>query len=513
MRMLKYKTIIFVILAGLLCNLFLGIASVQSATTSSITQRGITWYFDKSYEYGTFANGDYWVVGPVTITRITPDYADGENGWEVNPLLTDGKQGFTSHSTQTLFSEVLIPALPYTTHQGVIESIVKTVYAPITDSGNYSSYIKSAAVLTVLTNAPANNGATVFRPPFTGTSKPLYNTGDVKLDLIPSRYQSVSDAPSLSTMISQFSSFRLDFHSRDLRPTDCMYDYTPQNTPVTNNAMLRLMLNDRDTNPSSEWSQALYKFTQYSIDTAHAVYQGFRKVTGHSPGYPVIAAWAATLLEGQGDMTAIKNYLQTVKNFDDYSYTVSTDRNGRTLWGQNNTETAYWNYIMGLGGNRSNKDPYGYIDGGKCGVEYQLINSQPYKGEVLIALLMPGLQNALNSDSFGLLQNYVKRWVSAGIVAQLDPCAPYTTSGVYGVNYGPDPANPGMCILDPNLMYYKSSSDFQCKDGLQCGRYPTKHQTMIDEGLYRSNFVAAMWNQQASTLATIAPPKGLMVIP
>jgi hypothetical protein len=38
----------------------------------SISQHGVTWFFDKCYQYGTYANGDYWVVGPVTITDINP---------------------------------------------------------------------------------------------------------------------------------------------------------------------------------------------------------------------------------------------------------------------------------------------------------------------------------------------------------------------------------------------------------------------------------------------------------
>lgn len=45
----------------------------QITKTRIISQYGITWTFDTEYEYGQFANGDYWVLGPVTITRIEPD--------------------------------------------------------------------------------------------------------------------------------------------------------------------------------------------------------------------------------------------------------------------------------------------------------------------------------------------------------------------------------------------------------------------------------------------------------
>ena len=52
-------------------------AAVQQ---SRISQFGITWTFDKDYTVGQFANGDYWVVGPVTIIEITPISEDDGAG-------------------------------------------------------------------------------------------------------------------------------------------------------------------------------------------------------------------------------------------------------------------------------------------------------------------------------------------------------------------------------------------------------------------------------------------------
>src|SRR5262249_16964951 len=39
---------------------------------SSVTKDGITWTFSQSVRVGKFVNGDYFVVGPVTITSILP---------------------------------------------------------------------------------------------------------------------------------------------------------------------------------------------------------------------------------------------------------------------------------------------------------------------------------------------------------------------------------------------------------------------------------------------------------
>ena len=51
---------------------------VPSATGTSLSQYGITWTFREEVEYGTFVNGDYWVVGPVEIVHIDPASVDRE---------------------------------------------------------------------------------------------------------------------------------------------------------------------------------------------------------------------------------------------------------------------------------------------------------------------------------------------------------------------------------------------------------------------------------------------------
>ena len=40
--------------------------------TRSVTQYGITWTFDQKVHVGRFINGDYYVVGPVTVVAIDP---------------------------------------------------------------------------------------------------------------------------------------------------------------------------------------------------------------------------------------------------------------------------------------------------------------------------------------------------------------------------------------------------------------------------------------------------------
>jgi len=46
--------------------------SAPPGTASSISKDGITWTFSQSLPVGQFVHGDYYVVGPVTITAIDP---------------------------------------------------------------------------------------------------------------------------------------------------------------------------------------------------------------------------------------------------------------------------------------------------------------------------------------------------------------------------------------------------------------------------------------------------------
>ncbi len=142
-----------------------------SYQASSVTQRGITFTFNTNYEVGTFANGDYWVWGPVTITAMTPAYTGSENGWEVNPEVGT-YHGFDAVCKyETTYDSTRVPSLPYTS-TATVESIVKI----ISNGGIDRPCVATSVVLTVVGSIPANDGSTVFRPPYVGTTKPFYNT-------------------------------------------------------------------------------------------------------------------------------------------------------------------------------------------------------------------------------------------------------------------------------------------------------------------------------------------------
>jgi hypothetical protein len=146
-----------------------GEQTVMAAMQSSVSQWGITWTFDRAYEIGQFANGDYWVKGPVTITGMSPAFDGSHHGWEVNPVPQPMTQGFDSRVGS--YSASLVPALPYTAQAG--QSIVKGLSIDITQT-SCRPCLKTAAVLTVVAAMPPDSGRAVFRPPYVGTEKPYY---------------------------------------------------------------------------------------------------------------------------------------------------------------------------------------------------------------------------------------------------------------------------------------------------------------------------------------------------
>src|ERR1035437_5209569 len=50
----------------------------------SLSQYGITWKFNKKVHVGKFITGSYYVIGPVTVTSITPAPEGGCNGSMLN---------------------------------------------------------------------------------------------------------------------------------------------------------------------------------------------------------------------------------------------------------------------------------------------------------------------------------------------------------------------------------------------------------------------------------------------
>jgi hypothetical protein len=467
------------LLVSILVNLCFSV-QVFAVQSTSASQWGITFHFAHPSEIGQFANGDYWVQGPVVITRITPDFDGKNNGWEVNPVYT-GNHGFQDQCYGgDSFNPGLVPALPYSAAPG--QSIVKTTPSKETLVGNaYRPCLNTAAVLTVVAGIPVNNGSTLFRPPYVGTAKPLYSVSDLRHYLLPS-LEPVEATPSLESIKKTFQRVQLDHKGggtgRALRPKANMPDYGADMARNEADAALRLMLNDS----FEAKKDALIAFVQTGIDLHAMVQSGqyWPRGGGEQPGHTLPYVFAAVVLDNQAMKKKIKEISEAELLYNDYANQYG--EKNRVLWGDKKSwsERQYWGRFVLESGSKTLADPYGYIDGGyHPGGGYQYCcTSMPWKGLTLAFHLMPVMKRVWNNPK---IFDYADRWVNFGAWTQPDPCAPH--DGIwanYGVTYGPDPSNPGKCIKDTNPA-----------DGI--GRFPGLHGSNRDTGHRATAFQNNMW--------------------
>ncbi|MDP2974430.1 MAG: hypothetical protein Q8N60_05235, partial [Candidatus Diapherotrites archaeon] len=351
--------------------IFMAIASTANAATcTSIPQYGITWTFDKAYECGQFANGDYWVLGPVTILSITPDFDGSHHGWQSNPM-PGYPQGFDSRAST--FDPTLVPSLPYNAKPG--ESIVKSISIEPLENADCRPCLETAAVLTVLAAAPPDNGTTVFRPPYAGTEKPFYFANQLRTELLP-MLQPVANTPTLETIKNNFQRVQLDhklsWSGEYIRPKQNMASYGSGMAIRNAEGALRLMLNDS----IEQKMPALINYVQAGIDLYGILKNGgswgsaISGGGGHPHGRKLPIAFAAVLLNNQEMKDAVHNAGDNI--FGENDGVKYSEKAGTVLYAEIEcSELVYWKKHadeLGIGPNASGsktcKDPEGYIDGG-----------------------------------------------------------------------------------------------------------------------------------------------------
>jgi hypothetical protein len=415
-------------------------------TCSSVTQYGITWTFNKAVPCGTFANGDSWVSpasgdSTVTVTAMSPTFASNQNGAMVNPVCSKDplcKQGFDDRldawdSTKNI-------TLPYVASPGA--SIVKTdAYTGSTCGLPVTPCLDTAAVLTVESTAADRTGE--FRPPYAGTSKPVYTTAQLQTGLLPS-LASVTGAPTLAVEARRYQRVQLDFSNaytgRYMHPIN-NFGYQ-DNTPEPNSdlgygaqigvdasdAALRLSLSD---SVASKMSLITY-FVQAGIDYYGLVTGGNVDFawngSGHIQGRKTPLVYAAALLNDSAMKTAVANDgAASNPKFggeDSQTYYSSTTGGGTlALWGRytgsDGCGVGDYDFTLSSGssGTADCQDPDEYIDGGVnnasngYGFYQTCCTSGPYKGQALAVMLLSGGRTVWNHDAFF---SYTHRWVTSG---------------------------------------------------------------------------------------------------
>lgn len=315
--LLRLRTNYLLIAALLAC---LASPSGGAVRQSQISQFGITWTFNKNYVVGQFANGDWWVVGPVIITGISPASIESDgrviNGSMVNPSpRLVRKQGYDSamyglYAKPGDYEASLNVARPndweLSKDNALVvnpdSSLVSTISTAEVEG---STRLKVAAVLTVL-DGPAPEWS--FRPAYCGDDKTIrFNKEQLDYSLLAS-LRPVPGAPSLATVERYFERMWLDhvplWMGRSLHPADNMPDYARE--MATQVGIGAVMLHLDFSNEEKE--RLLVSYVQLGIDFYGITQDGgesnWTGMGGHANGrkYPILFAG---LVLGDDDMTNI----------------------------------------------------------------------------------------------------------------------------------------------------------------------------------------------------------------
>jgi hypothetical protein len=301
---------------------------------TNISQFGITWFFDKNlttngalgtYQYGTFANGDYWVVGLVTIISIEPLSADVNgrtmNGAMVNPSPKDGQtQGYDSavNTTSSIYDANYNVALNVSAENPLVlqpnSSLVSTISWP--EAGRRPQ-LKVAAVLTILDEA-APEGS--FRPPYSGADKtPKFNISQLDYSKLANLtapasvltlHKDTLDDPNDQdeTVERMFERVWLEhppgWYARYIHPSENMPDYGREMAVQIGDGALMLHLDFTNAQKKT----LLIRFVQLGIDLYGIVQDGgkdnWKDAGGHTQGRKLPILFAGLVLN-DANMKAI----------------------------------------------------------------------------------------------------------------------------------------------------------------------------------------------------------------
>jgi hypothetical protein len=257
--------------------------SVRAATATSVTVRNVTWNFSASRTVGQYANGDWWVVGPVTITSTVPP-SENDGGWVKHGMMVNPAPGFSGQGFDSSMSGLstapsyngannLDPGIAgsLTLSEG---TLVKSISRSTAAVAGRRPQLQGMEYLTVVSDEPAANS---FRPPPTGTDKSSpWTTNDLDYSILRN-LTVLSGAPSKAGAEAWFlrpwPSFILDNQGRWVHPIDNMPEYGRDFGRRLGQGGLVLHSDVGDK------STLFIRMVQIGIDT-HATIEGDRFFTG-----------------------------------------------------------------------------------------------------------------------------------------------------------------------------------------------------------------------------------------
>lgn len=376
--------------------------------TNSISQYGITWFFEEEVEYGQFVNGDYWVVGPVSIIYISPrsENVSGRtiNGSEINPDPRGKTQGYDSSMSYNTYDNNLNVSLDISSSNPLIinntASLVSTISA---ESPGNTPQLRVAAVLTILSSTPPERS---FRPPFVGINKSIeFSETNINYNLLENLDPPLNGNPSWNNADTWFNHVWLDYRGgvggRMFHPTENMPNYGRDMASRIGEAALMLNLNYSNEIKKN----LLIGFLQYGIDLWGVIEtgsHGWPQDGGHGGGRKFPILFAGFLLDS-GNM-------MNIGNMTEYYYNYATGpvfgEDQTTIYLSEEEAKRYINSDTGL--YPTNNEHRNYSDAYYNETDWTYINANGKVG-------LPEYSKWYSS-------NYQGRWISRRIDASYRQC-------------------------------------------------------------------------------------------
>jgi len=404
----------------------------------SVSQYGITWTFEKPARVGQFINGDWYVVGPVTIKAIEPkplygaeipkrelDQMDKErpegqrvrNGFMLNPP-AKMKVAYDS-GVRNYFDPSLIQKLPVAMKPG--DSLVSTISMPkglvlhaqlrnkIERGVDDSSPIRLAAVLTCV-GEPQPPDA--FRPAFCDRQQKIYLARNLKRELLPNaaptkgipkieQYIRFTQRPWVGTCFFGFE-----------EPVENMPQYGLEYGRVAGISALLLCT---DLKPAQK-EPLLVNYVQVGIDLGgmiRAGHPGWTGFGGHGSGRKTPIVFAGLLL-GDDQLANINKSFPTVSFGEDEQTAYGDCWTGAKVVfaGHSGIDAA-----TGVGRNQGRGNPWGpyehmppsqWKEGQNTSEAYRRTSTSAGFVAQGLALRLLRAEKAWNHDAFF---DYVDRWM------------------------------------------------------------------------------------------------------
>lgn len=420
----RYNYLTSILLLTILCwN-----ATAQSAKVDlrkEISQYGITWTFEKPVKSGQFITGDWWVIGPVKIVKITPvpgpinidnnkliNNRWGDTSLKIDTRMRNGsmivyKTGYTQgyDSRNGSYRDTCSIHLPF--ELGVNLSLVSTISNETLPVDNFCKNImwdnekqsrvtlKTAAILTCLKEIPP---ADAFRPPFAGTEKPVFRAKNIQWNLLP-QLKPVGEVPSWTEFEGYFSRCWIDhlmsWEQQELVPNENMPNYGREHARIVSIASTMLLLNV----PKEQKEKLTIGLIQHGIDLYGTAMTGgyWNEGGGHSSGRKWPILFASIMLNNSD----IRNLPESAVFHED-----TQTYYGKGWFGQ----TVLWQMITHHGPREpyEEKTPDTWEKWDKTSESYRICcNANAWVGTALAARYFKAIQYWKHDAYF----DYVDRWM------------------------------------------------------------------------------------------------------